>query len=256
MSSYLLINLAIATGISADAVIVTLANLRRFDRPSVVWRWSSAVGLTHWLLPFVGFLGGWWLLRYPALRVAVYAVAALAMAALARNAFRGALAAEVEGAVPAEAAFPTWGLVWAVSLDALATGPGKVSAAASWSTAEMAWSFVIVGATVALYVFGAGLVAWRLCLRAERSGGDGRTMAGWRTVFLALETFTFGAFAGLGLDRAAAELTASLGVGALPADALVWASAALVAGLWVAWGGRMYRGQLRAVDAESVTRGG
>lgn len=256
MGSYLLVNLAIATGISADAVIVTLANLRRFDRPSVVWRWSSAVGLTHWLLPFVGFLGGWWLLRYPALRAAVYGVAALAMAGLARNAFRGALAAEVEGAVPADRAFPTWGLVWAVSLDALATGPGKVSAAATWSTAQMAWSFVIVGATVAIYVFGAGLVAWRLCIRVGRESGDGHRMAGWRTVFLALETFTFGAFAGLGLDRAVAELTTALGVGALPLGALAWASVAAVGGLWVRWGRRMYRGQLRAVVAEFASRDG
>jgi putative Mn2+ efflux pump MntP len=246
MGSYLLVNFAIATGIAADAVIVTLANARRFDRPSVVWRWSSAVGLTHWLLPFAGFLGGWWLLRYPALRAAVYAMAALVMAGLARNAFVGALAAGRHDGLVDDGPFPTWGLVWAVSVDALATGPGKVSAAAEWSTAQMAWSFMIVGATVAAYVFGAGYVAWRIQRQTEAaSGGTGPWMARWRTVFLALETVTFSCFAGLGADRAAAEL-----VGQWPEGTLVWAALALVVALWLFWARRLHAGQVRAVAAE------
>ncbi|NUN12972.1 MAG: hypothetical protein HUU55_04985 [Myxococcales bacterium] len=246
MIEYIFINLVIATGIAADAVIVTLAKLNRFSSWAVVWRWSGAVGLTHWLFPFCGFVGGWILLSYDTLRAGVFLVAAALMALLSLNAYRNALKTPKEGVSAAgskdlEPRFPTLGLVWAVSVDALVTGPGKVPAAATWTTNEIVLSFPIVGAMVGTYVLSAAVIALIVNGRVAALGirhQYSRRVTNTRTFFLFLETCAFAVFAALGLDRAAAILFP-----VIPHGIIVWSGPLVTATAWIILGRRLRASQ-------------
>ena len=249
-TEYLLINLAIATGIAADGAILTLAQARRFTRWGTVWRWSGALGLSHGVLPFVGFLGGWLLLRFPLLHVALFGVAGLLMAGLTVNAYRNTLSG---GDAPGDegARFPTWGLVWAVSVDALVTGPGKVPAVVGWSTFEIVLSFVLVGFGVFLYVLGASVAAYHLraaLARRTLDAGARRRITGVQAALHLLETLAYATFAGLGFERALAVFVP------VPPWSLAWLAPALNLAIWLRLAPRL-RAALGAPDPDPAGPG-
>lgn len=150
-SYFLAINVGIGTGIAADAMLATIARARSFHSSKEAFRWAGAIGLTHWLFPMVGFLGGWFLANHGVARVLVYGGGGIILLFYViqvlreRSRVRGDDGEEVE-----RSSF--WLAVWGVSVDALVTGPGKAAATADWTSTQVAISFPLVGVVVFVLV--------------------------------------------------------------------------------------------------------
>ena len=167
---YFAINLAIGAGIAADAMVATLGRFHRMSCGADVLKWAAAVGLTHWLFPLVGFIGGWYLAVGAGLAFYVYALGAAVMFWYVASVLSNALRPTAE-----DSPERFWVAVFAVSIDALLTGPGKTAATARWSEAEVWLSFPLVGLVVFALVLGSACPAMILQARyaAGPPGGDG-----------------------------------------------------------------------------------
>lgn len=158
---YLLINGAIGVGISADAVIATIGRFRRFDSVRDALTWAAAIGLTHTVFPMVGLIGLWYAASsFPSFKAGIYGAGSLVMfwfiAEVVKEA--GGWGEETDAAdAPETSDFlyqflakhsSFWAAVWAVSIDALVTGPGKTAATAQWTQAQVIGSFPLVGFVV------------------------------------------------------------------------------------------------------------
>ncbi len=157
---YLLINGAIGIGIAADAVIATIGRFRRFESIKDALTWAAAIGFTHTVFPMIGLIGLWYAASsFPSLKAGIYGVGFLIMVWFITEVIR-----EVAGFEGDEDDAPEderdffyqflsrhsrfWAAVWAVSIDALVTGPGKTAATAQWSQAQVLGSFPLVGFVV------------------------------------------------------------------------------------------------------------
>jgi hypothetical protein len=159
MSDYLLANGLVALGIAADACLITVARAPHLRAPWDAARWSAKIGLTHWLFPLMGFAGGWYFARSPAVAFGVYLLGAVLMLYMTWRALMGALS----GAFLREADSREEGaLVIAVSLDALLAGPGKTAITESWTEAQIWYSFPLVGLGVFCLVGSTAAVASRM----------------------------------------------------------------------------------------------
>lgn len=159
---YCILNLGIGLGIAADAMLATVARARSLNTMGDALRWGGAIGLTHWLFPMVGFLGAWYLVDHGLAASLVYGTggAILGYYVIVILRARSSAAAEASESTQGDGSF--WLAVWAVSIDALVTGPGKSVATAHWSTREVLWSFPFVGGVVFVMVLAAALPALRL----------------------------------------------------------------------------------------------
>jgi hypothetical protein len=157
---YLLINAAIGIGIAADAVIATIGRFKRFETVRDAVSWAAAIGFTHTVFPMIGLIGLWYAASsFPSLKAGIYGAGFLAMVWFINDVIRdiAGLDDEADGDEADDNDFfyqflakhsRFWAAVWAVSIDALVTGPGKTAATAQWSQAQVLGSFPLVGFVV------------------------------------------------------------------------------------------------------------
>lgn len=218
---YLLINGAIGIGIAADAVIATIGRFRRFESIRDALAWAGAIGFTHTVFPMIGLIGLWYAASsFPSLKAGIYGVGFLTMVWFITEVIR-----EVAGFDDDEDDEPEsdrdffyhflsrhsrfWAAVWAVSIDALVTGPGKTAATAQWSQAQVLGSFPLVG----FVVFGLVMLsAWpAIALRRhwqENKFDDPKGLARFTAIGSWVELSIFLYFAYL----AVSEMIVALGV--------------------------------------------
>lgn len=164
---YLLINGAIGIGIAADAVIATIGRFKRFENLRDALTWAAAIGFTHTVFPMIGFIGLWYAATsFPSLKAGIYGIGFLIMVWFISDVLREIAGLGDEDEVEEDKDFlyrflsnhsRFWAAVWAVSIDALVTGPGKTAATAQWSQAQVLGSFPLIG----LVVFGLVMLsAW------------------------------------------------------------------------------------------------
>lgn len=183
---YILLNLGVAAGIAADAMIATLSRFGSFSDGRSALKWGSAIGFTHWLFPLVGFIGGWYAAINTPLSTIVYMTGAVVMTWFVSEVVKDAagLSGKDEGGTEVSiwsSRKHFWAAVWAVSLDALLTGPGKTSATAGWSEVEVWLSFPIVGFVVFLLVMCAAYFA-RLLQKKYSVSGNGLGISQQNTI--------------------------------------------------------------------------
>lgn len=220
---YLLINAAIGLGIAADAVIATVGRFRRFESSRDALTWASAIGFTHTLFPMVGLIGLWYAASsFPSLKAGIYGVGFGIMVWFIVEVLRevAGLADEDEEDSDQDALYRFlaqhsrfWAAVWAVSIDALVTGPGKTAATAQWSQAQVLGSFPLVG----LVVFGLVMLsAWPALVLRRRWQNDEfknpQGLARFTAVGAWLELIIFIYFAYLAVLEMAIALGAQLAI--------------------------------------------
>src|SRR4051794_5113993 len=126
-SVYVLINIGIGAGIAADAMLATITRARVLSGAKAAIKWAGAIGLTHWLFPMVGFLGGWYLATHGVARALVYGIGGGVLLFYVFRVLRDRTNLAVGDAAASET-LSFWLAVWGVSIDALVTGPGKAAA--------------------------------------------------------------------------------------------------------------------------------
>jgi hypothetical protein len=172
---YVAVNVGIGIGIAADAILATVARARTFASLGDALRWSGAIGLTHWLFPMIGFIGGWYAATHWIAAAAVYAAGGgLLLAYVLRVLFERSRH-EIGQDARSDSRLSFWLAVWSVSIDALVTGPGKAAATAHWTTKQVIASFPFVG----LVVFGLVLLATVPAMAVHRAIVN-RGNATWR----------------------------------------------------------------------------
>ncbi len=219
---YFLINGAIGVGIAADAVIATIGRFRRFETVRDALTWAAAIGFTHTLFPMIGLIGLWYAASsYPSLKAGIYGAGFLVMVWFITEVVREIAGLEEDGDEDFEEEdrdffyhflsnhSKFWAAVWAVSIDALVTGPGKTAATAQWTQAQVLGSFPLVG----FVVFGLVMLsAWpALALRRhwlENKFNDPRGLARFTAIGSWIELSIFLYFAYL----AVSEMILALGV--------------------------------------------
>jgi len=219
-AQYFLVNGAIGVGIAADAVIATIGRFRRFERPQDALTWAAAVGFTHTVFPMIGLIGLWYAASsFPFLKAGIYGAGFLIMVwFITEVVYEVAGLGEAEAEVEEEKDFlyqflskhsKFWAAVWAVSIDALVTGPGKAAATAHWTQMQVLGSFPLVG----LVVFGLVMLsAWpAIALRKywqENKFTNPQGLAQFTTIGSWVELSIFLYFAYL----AVSEMAVTLGV--------------------------------------------
>jgi putative Mn2+ efflux pump MntP len=256
---YLLINGAIGVGIAADAVIATIGRFRRFERVRDAFTWAAAIGFTHTVFPMIGLIGLWYAASsFPSLKAGIYGAGFLIMVWFITEVIR-----EIAGFDPDHddellndqdffyrflanhSKF--WAAVWAVSIDALVTGPGKTAATAHWSQAQVLGSFPLVGLVVFSLVM---LSAWpALVLRRhwqEKKFDDPRGLARFTAIGSWVELSIFLYFAYL----AVSEMVIALGVQPMINEFLLAAGFSLTTTtvLLIALGERVWGNQLHEAE--------
>lgn len=161
---YVLINLGVAAGIAVDAMIATLSRFSSFPNGRTILKWGGAIGLTHWLFPLAGFIGGWYAAINVPLSTLIFLFGAAVMAWFVTEVVKSSAGFSNVDEESSDSGIWTsrlhfWAAVWAVSIDALITGPGKTSATMGWTELEVWLSFPIVGIVVFLFVITAASIA-------------------------------------------------------------------------------------------------
>ena len=260
---YLLINGAIGVGIAADAVIATIGRFRRFENVRDAFTWAAAIGFTHTLFPMIGLIGLWYAASsFPSLKAAIYGAGFLVMVWFITEVIREIAgladddddddADELEKDRDFFYRFLSnhskfWAAVWAVSIDALVTGPGKTAATAQWSQAQVLGSFPLVG----LVVFGLVMLsAWpAIVLRrrwVDNKFDDPRGLARFTAIGSWLELSIFLYFAYLAIS----EMLLALGVQPLMSEFYIAGgfslvtTAVLIIALWErVWGNQLHEAE-------------
>jgi putative Mn2+ efflux pump MntP len=203
---YVGINIGIGAGIAADAMLATIARARTLHSFRDAMKWASAIGLTHWLFPMVGFLGGWFLASHGVARALVYGLGGAVLMGYVLHVLR-----ERSGVVDGEAAkavqFSFWLAVWGVSVDALITGPGKAAATAHWTKPQVMLSFPFVGIVVFVLVLLSTVPAMMLHERIKKARtGSWRPLSWFFFAATWVEVLVFTWFATLSLTEAGGAL--------------------------------------------------
>ena len=177
---YIFLNLGVAAGIAADAMIATLSRFSSFPDGRAALKCGAAIGFTHWLFPLVGFIGGWYAAINTPLSTIVYLVGTIVMTWFISEVVKDTAGfSNYDDHGPKASMWSSrkhfWAAVWAVSLDALITGPGKTSATASWSEVEVWFSFPIVGFVLVMFAtYIARKLQNRYAVSSGASGADPR----------------------------------------------------------------------------------
>ena len=253
---YLLINAAIGIGIAADAVIATIGRFKRFKTVRDALTWAAAIGFTHTVFPMIGLIGLWYAASsFPSLKAAIYGAGFVAMVWFISDVVRDIAGLDEEDTedeaddkdffyqfLAKHSRF--WAAVWAVSIDALVTGPGKTAATAQWSQAQVLGSFPLVG----FVVFGLVMLsAWpAIVLRQywqEQKFDNPQGLARFTTAGSWVELSIFLYFAYLAIS----EMLLALGVSPIISE--FWIAGILTiattTGLLVALGDRVWVTQLQ-----------
>lgn len=256
---YVLINGAIGVGIAADAVIATIGRFRRFESIRDALTWAAAIGLTHTIFPMIGLIGLWYAASsFPSLKAGIYGAGFLIMVWFIAEVIReiAGLGDDDDDELEEDKDFfyqflsnhsKFWAAVWAVSIDALVTGPGKTAATAQWTQAQVLGSFPLVGVVVFGLVM---LSAWpAIVLRRhwlEHKFDDPRGLARFTTIGSWVELSIFLYFAYL----AVSEMLIALGVQPLISEFLIAGGFSLVTttALFIALGERVWGNQLHEVE--------
>lgn len=253
---YLLINAAIGVGIAADAVIATIGRFKRFETVGDAIAWAAAIGFTHTVFPMIGLIGLWYAASsFPSLKAGIYGAGFVAMVWFIHDVLQdiAGLSDDADGETEDEkdALYRLlfkhsrfWAAVWAVSIDALVTGPGKTAATAHWSQAQVLGSFPLVG----IVVFGLVMLsAWpAIALRKywqEKKFNDPRGLARFTALGSWVELSIFLYFAYL----AVSEMILALGVQPVMNEFLIAGifSTATMAVLLITLGDRVWGTQLQ-----------
>lgn len=218
---YLLINAAIGVGIAADAVIATIGRFRRFERVQDALTWAAAIGMTHTVFPMVGLIGLWYAASsFPSLKAVIYGAGFLVMVWFITTVIREVAGFEAEAEDESTAENDPfyqflsnhskfWAAVWAVSIDALVTGPGKTAATAQWSQAQVLGSFPLVGIVVfGLVMLSAWPAIWLRRRWQSKKFDDPRGLARFTAIGSWIEISIFLYFAYLAIS----EMIVALGV--------------------------------------------
>ncbi|ASC69531.1 manganese efflux pump MntP [Halomicronema hongdechloris C2206] len=235
---YLVINGAIGIGIAADAVIATIGRFRRFEKIWDALTWAAAIGMTHTVFPMIGLIGLWYAASsFPSLKAGIYGAGFLIMVWFIAEMIREIAGFEDDGEedeaeeeqdalyqfLSQHSRF--WAAVWAVSLDALVTGPGKTAATAQWTQAQVLGSFPLVGVVVFGLVM---LSAWpAIALRRHWQANrfDNPQGLAWFTVigsWIELSIFLYFAY------LAVSEMLIALGVQPAVSEFLIAAGFSLI----------------------------
>lgn len=234
---YLLINAAIGVGIAADAVIATIGRFKRFATVRDALAWATAIGITHTVFPMIGLIGLWYAASsFPSLKAGIYGAGFLAMLWFINDVVREVAGLNGEDdAEDDEDKDPLyqllskysrfWAAVWAVSIDALVTGPGKTAATAHWTQAQVLGSFPLVG----LVVFGLVILsAWpAIALRQywqDQKFKDPTGLARFTAIGSWIELTIFMYFAYL----AVSEMLLALGIPAIASEFVIAAGFTVV----------------------------
>jgi hypothetical protein len=146
MIAYLVACAAMGLGVAMDVAIATLVQRRIACDLAAGGRWIRRIALTHTLFPMVGYYSFIaFSSRGGAMLVAVHLIATVLIFALVASIYAQIGSETCEDAIGETA---SWGLVLAVSWDALLSGPAKAAQAASWSGWQVAGSFPIAGLAV------------------------------------------------------------------------------------------------------------
>ncbi|NEQ46365.1 MAG: hypothetical protein F6K00_23605 [Leptolyngbya sp. SIOISBB] len=227
---YLLINAAIGIGIAADAVIATIGRFKRFKTVRDALTWAAAIGFTHTVFPMIGLIGLWYAASsFPSLKAVIYGAGFVAMVWFINDVVRdiaGLDEEEGENETDEKDFFYQflakhsrfWAAVWAVSIDALVTGPGKTAATAQWSQAQVLGSFPLVG----FVVFGLVMLsAWPAIVLhqywQEQKFDDPKGLARFTTLGSWVELSIFLYFAYLAIS----EMILALGVQPIISEFLI-----------------------------------
>ena len=261
---YFLINGAIGVGIAADAVIATIGRFRRFETARDALTWAAAIGFTHTVFPMIGLIGLWYAASsFPSLKAGIYGVGFLIMVWFIAEVIQEIAglgddddAEELESDNDFFYRFLSnhsrfWAAVWAVSIDALVTGPGKTAATAQWTQAQVLGSFPLVG----FVVFGLVMLsAWpAIVLRRhwlEHKFDDPRGLARFTAIGSWVELSIFLYFAYLAIS----EMVVALGVEPFISEFVIAGGFSLVttAILLIALGDKVWGNQLH--EAEELLR--
>ena len=251
LHEYLGVNVLVAVGLAADAMMATIIRIPRSRAPASAWRWAGAIGLTHWLFPMVGFVGTWYFAS-GGWAATVHGLGFVLMALFTVHLVRLGVRT-VDGLEHGGGTTSTWLAVWAVSVDALASGPGMTAATAHWTQGQIWLSFPLIGAIVFGLVLAAGGVAPSLHRRYLLSVGThsgGRQPGDARRLFLGLvgsfylEVMLFSWFAA----RSAVEAVRPAGIHTH--EAVPWIAGAVVtAAVFLCWGRRIHRVRREAAHA-------
>lgn len=203
-------------------MIATIGRFKRFENIRDALTWAAAIGFTHTVFPMIGFIGLWYAASsFPSLKAGIYGVGFLIMVWFISDVVREVAGLNHE-ADDDEAENENdffyrflsnhsrfWAAVWAVSIDALVTGPGKTAATAQWSQAQVLGSFPLIGIVVFSLVM---LSAWpAIRLRRywqEKKFEDPRGLARFTAMGSWVELSIFLYFAYL----AVSEMVLALGV--------------------------------------------
>lgn len=148
MISYVLESLLLGLGIAVDVALATVALARFMGDRRNKYVWTSAVTFTHVLFPMIGYYGFAWAYRmYPGLEIwlGLSGVAIISM-------YLSKVFYDILQPIPNfdDLNEISVGAVFAVSLDALWSGPAKSAQAVDWTEFEIAFSFIIGGLVVAI----------------------------------------------------------------------------------------------------------
>jgi hypothetical protein len=254
---FLIPSVLMGLGIAIDVAIATVSRFR--DRSMSFANWTLPVAIAHILLPAIGYYGWWFLGQQFHELTLVLGIIAFGMIAV----FIYEAICEWVDAKPLISLEPItdWSfkhlgseskgrviMVFAVSMDALWSGPAKAAQAASgqWTPFEVFISFFIAGAVVALVAELALLIAFAL---RRVSFNNTNRLAHFLVGGKYLEVTILFAFGLLSLWNAFA---AWIGLGTL--NQCIAASAAFMLVIWIVFWRRLVREQLtelESVEAEA-----
>ncbi|NBB16424.1 hypothetical protein GVN21_13745 [Caulobacter sp. SLTY] len=149
---YLFACILMGAGIAIDVVLATLARVRilGLNRPGLSWLWK--ITFTHILFPVVGYYTAIYLVHLGPWMTPVVGVLAAGLLGWHLTSLVRDILVDSRSDEPSNEAGSTtsWGLVLAVSWDALFSGPAKSAQAIGWTEAQILWSFPIAGLVVSV----------------------------------------------------------------------------------------------------------
>lgn len=145
MIGYITACVLMGVGIAIDVFIATMSQFRHFNSAKKGFEWTWKITATHTVFPMIGYyLLIVLLLKLPYLSIALGLLAFLLIGHLLFTAYKEWFEEEddISGST-----LP-WTLIFAVSWDALFSGPAKAAQAQGWSEFQIIISFPIAGIVV------------------------------------------------------------------------------------------------------------
>lgn len=185
--SFYLACLLMGLGIGADVLLATLTRSQHLNLVSTASVWIIGVTLTHTFFPALGYAMTYY--SVSALPIVTPLIGLIAFALIAH--FLMSEWAQ-EDAQSGHQHLVTFGLILAVSWDALWSGPAKSAQVSDWNVLTVIASFFVVGFVVNVCAF-LGLIIGRVL--------NGRLREDYQTFMLWLQYSVIGYFAWLALCR-------------------------------------------------------